>query len=165
MSQHHHAGGATGIGTRAVVVHGGPTLRTERRTVVDETDRTVTVDDGTRFAKATGLERRAPELDTSEPESEQAPTRLVTEGHPEFEQLWADAGLSAFTDADHAAYVEGLIAANRLARRGDVHAHYDVAAIIDELAALHPDLEAVPEDLFWAVVDRHGRDEDRDVTP
>ncbi|WP_298590138.1 hypothetical protein [uncultured Kocuria sp.] len=165
MSQHHHAGGATGIGTRAVVVRGGPTLRTERRTVVDETDRTVTVDDGTRFVKATGLERHAPEPGTGEHENAWTPTRLVTEGHPEFEQLWADAGLSAFTDSDHAAYVEGLIASNRLARRGDVHAHYDVAAIIDELAALHPDLEAVPEDLFWAVVDRHAREEDRDDAP
>jgi hypothetical protein len=165
VSQHHHVGGATGIGTRAVVVRGDPTLRTERRTVVDETDRTVTVDDGTRFTKATGLERRAPEPGPGEHGSAPAPTRLVTEGHPEFERLWADAGLSAFTDSDHAAYVEGLIASNRLARRGDVHAHYDVAAIIDELAALHPDLEAIPEDLFWAVVDRHGREEDRDTTP
>ena len=33
-------------------------------------------------------------------------------------------------------------------------------------AARHdPDLEAIPEDLFWAVVDRHGREDDRDVTP
>ncbi|MEX5234934.1 hypothetical protein [Kocuria arenosa] len=166
MSQHHHhAGGATAVGTRAVVVRGGPVLRTERRTVVDETDRTVTVDDGTRFAKATGLVWDAPAVDPAGPDGAHTPTRLVTEGHPAFEQLWADAVLSTFTDSDHAAYVEGLIASNRLARRGDVHAHYDVAAIIDELAALHPDLEAIPEDLFWAVVDRHGREEDRDVTP
>lgn len=163
MSQHHHAGGA--VGARAVVVRGGPTLRTERRTVVDETDRTVTVDDGTRFAKATGLVWDTPTADTAELDSGHAPTRLVTEGHPAFEQLWADAVLSTFTDSDHAAYVEGLIASNRLARRGDVHAHYDVAAIIDELAALHPDLEAIPEDLFWAVVDRHGREDDRDLAP
>lgn len=162
MSQHHHVGGATGVGTRAVVVRGGPVLRTERRTVVDETDRTVTVDDGTRFAKASGPVRNDPE--TAEPDGAPAPVRLVTEGHPAFEQLWADAVLSTFTDQDHAAYVEGLIASNRLARRGDVHAHYDVAAIIDELAALHPDLEAIPEDLFWAVVDRHGREDDRDTT-
>ncbi|MEX5305355.1 hypothetical protein RF644_06305 [Kocuria sp. CPCC 205258] len=165
MSQHHHVGGATGVGTRAVVVRGGPVLRTERHTVVDETDRTVTVDDGTRFAKTTGPVRDAPEADPAEPDVAHAPVRLVTEGHPAFEQLWADAVLSAFTDSDHTAYVEGLIASNRLARRGDVHAHYDVAAIIDELAALHPDLEAIPEDLFWAVVDRHGREDDRDVTP
>lgn len=165
MNPHHHAGGSTGIGTRAVVVRGGRTLRTERRTVVDETDRTVTVDDGTRFAKATGLVWGTPSAETAEPDSADAPTRLVTEGHPAFEQLWADAVLSTFTDADHAAYVEGLITTNRLARRGDVHAHYDVAAIIDELAALHPDLEAIPEELFWAVVDRHGREDDRGVTP
>lgn len=165
MSQPHHAGGASGVGSRAVVVHGDPVLRTERRTVVDETARTVTVDDGTRFAKATGLEWDAPTTGPSDPEGAHHPARLVTEGHPAFEKLWADAALSTFTDADHAAYVEELIAANRLARRGDVHAHYDVAAIIDELAALHPDLEAIPEDLFWAVVDRHGREVDRDVGP
>lgn len=165
MHQHHHAGGAPGIGARAVVVRGGPTLRTERRTVVDETDRTVTVDDGTRFSRATGLVWRPPGPDTAELEGAHAPDRLVPEGHPEFEQLWADAVLSTFTDADHGAYVEGLIASNRLARRGDVHARYDVAAIIDELAALHPDLEAIPEELFWAVVDRHGRDEGGPALP
>ena len=80
MSQHHHVGGATGVGTRAVVVRGGPVLRTERHTVVDETDRTVTVDDGTRFAKTTGPVRDAPEADPAEPDGAHAPVRLVTEG-------------------------------------------------------------------------------------
>lgn len=163
MPDHHTPGGAGGVGARAVVIRGGAGLRTERRTVVDESERTVTVDDGTRFSKATGLAWSPAALDTADLEA--APARVVTEGHPEFEQLWADAGLSAFTDNDHAAYVEGRIAANRLARRGGVHDHYDVAAIIDELAAIHPDLEAVPEDLFWAVVDKHTRDEGRDLTP
>ncbi len=164
MTDHHRdtVRGATDVGTRAVVIRGGTGLRTERHTVVDESERTVTVDDGTRFAKATGLVWSPAALDTAEADT--VPARVVTEGHPEFEQLWADAVLSAFTDTDHAAYVEALIAANRLSRRGDVHAHYDVAAIIDELAAVHPDLEAVPEDLFWAVVDKHTRDEDRDLT-
>lgn len=166
MDQHQHsAGGATGVGARAVVIRGGSTLRTERHTVVDESERTVTVDDGTRFCRATGLLWSPSELDAAELESTPSPTRLVTEGEPEFERLWADAVLSTFTEHDHAAYVEGLLAANRLSRRGDVHAHYDVAAIIDELAALHPDLQAIPEDLFWAVVDKHSRDEDRDPTP
>ena len=163
MPDHHTIGGAGGVGARAVVIRGGAALRTERRTVVDESDRTVTVDDGTRFSRATGLVWSPPSLDTADLETD--PARLVTEGHPDFEALWADAGLSAYTDTDHTAYVEGLIAANRLARRGDVHDHYDVAAIIDELAAVHPDLEAVPEDLFWAVVDKHTRDEGRDLTP
>ena len=94
MSEQHPGGGS--VGSRAVVIRGGSSLRTERRTVVDETDRTLTVDDGTRFARDT---------------------------------------------------------------------RYDVAAIIDELTALHPDLGAIPEDLFWAVVDKHTRDEDRDLTP
>ena len=76
MSQHHHVGGATGVGTRAVVVRGGPVLRTERHTVVDETDRTVTVDDGTRFAKTTGPVRDAPEADPAEPDGAHAPVRL-----------------------------------------------------------------------------------------
>ena len=163
MSEQHPGGGS--VGSRAVVIRGGSSLRTERRTVVDETDRTFTVDDGTRFARDTGLLWNPAAADTAELEAVDAPTRLVPEGHPEFEQLWADAVLSTFTDTDHAAYVEGLIASHRLSRSGDVHARYDVAAIIDELTALHPDLGAIPEYLFWAVVDKHIRDEDRDPTP
>lgn len=68
--------------------------------------------------------------------------------------------LTSFTDTDHHAYVEAMIAGNRLHRRGDVHARYDVAAIIDELAAMHPDLHAIPEETFWAVVDRHDLDDE-----
>ncbi|MFI7481913.1 hypothetical protein ACH9EU_05800 [Kocuria sp. M1R5S2] len=160
---HHNPGGRTEVGTRAVVVRGGPDRGLERRTVVDEDARTVTVDDGTRFDRDSGLVWAPPGNDG--PEAGHAPTRLVTEGNPEFEQLWAGAALSAFTSTDRAAWVEGVIAAGRLARRGDVHDHYDVAAIVDELAAVHPDLQTIPAELVWAVVDRHARPDDRDATP
>jgi hypothetical protein len=171
MGRHHNPGGRTDVGTRAVVVRSGSGHGLERRTVVDEDARTVTVDDGTRFARDTGLAWTSPHPGAAESpdsggaEEGHAPARLVTEGDPEFEQLWADAALSAFTSTDRAVWVEGAIAAGRLARRGDVHDHYDVAAIVDELAAVHPDLQAIPAELVWAVVDRHARPDDRDATP
>lgn len=154
-----NAGGSTAPGTRAVVIRGGYTLRTERHTVVAESEDTVTLEDGTVFATADGLIQGQSELG---PEAEDGlhPTRIVTEGHPEFEALWADAVLTAFTETDHYAYVEDAIAADRMEDRGDVHARYDVAAIIDELTVLHPDFDAIPEHAFWEVVDKHRRDED-----
>jgi hypothetical protein len=148
-------GGATAVGTRAVVVRGGHGRSTERRTVVDESHWTVTVDDGTRFSKADGVQWGDSAGGSTDLEDAHCPTHIVTEGNPDFDELWADAVLSAYTGHDQLAYVEDSIAANLLTGDADVHAHYDVSGIIDELTPIGQDYDEIPQEQFWAVVARH----------
>ena len=152
MGHDHNAGGRTEIGTRAVVVRDGSGRAPERHTVVDESDRTVTLDDGSRFARADGLL-----WGHSGDDDEPAPVHVVTEGGPDFEELWADAVLASFTDLDRLRWVEDAMAAGLPGAGRDVHARYDVAAVVDELSTLGEDFDDIPGDVFRAVVAHHRR--------
>lgn len=150
MGHDHNTGGRTEVGTRAVVVRDGSGRAPERHTVVDGADRTVTLDDGTRFSRADGVL-------WGHDDDEAMPVHMVTEGSPDFEELWADAVLASFTDHDRLRWVENAIAAGLPGAGRDVHARYDVAAVVDELSILGEDFDDIPGDVFWAVVARHRR--------
>jgi hypothetical protein len=156
-------GGAVYPGARAVVIPartGATGEPTTRRVVVAADRRSFTLDDGQVYERLSGAlwsQRRSPDVGTL------LVRQACTEGAALFDGLWRSAAdpsprtAAEIAEAQEAAVVEALRARHRVPPWSRPDFYYDVVRAREALAGLSSDLSRIPDERFWAVVERHRR--------
>jgi hypothetical protein len=155
--------GAVYAGARAVVIparSGSTGELTTRRVVVSADQRSFTLDDGQTYHRISGAlwsKRYSVDIGTL------LVRQAYTEGAVLFDSLWRSAVDPAPRTATEIAHdqeyaiTEALRVHHRIPPWSRADFYYDVARARDELSGLSEDFARIPDEKFWAVVERFRR--------